>query len=287
MSKIRRGKNDPFFLDGTRAMISLGPLNDKLYCPYHCAFCYVQDEFVSYANLEINSIILFLKSNRDKYNIVYVSGDTDSFAFPRTEIGLDLLHRIVTEINCDLLFTTRTLFSDNNYKKLSLIINEQKRMNKMLYACISISRFSESTAYLEPYPIPTPIERVKVLHRLKEMGASTVLAIRPFLPVVETQDYIRIIDSTKDYVDIVLGECFYFIRGGTAQQRVFPNGITSEVEKNIKRNQKMPFDVNSADWDIWDSVEYQETIANRCAELGLVFSMHSSEAIELFAKQRI
>jgi len=280
MSKKKRSTNDPFHLNGKRAMVSLGPLNDNAHCPYRCAFCYVQDEFVSYANLDVDDIISFLKGNRKKYDIVYVSGDTDSFAPPRTDRGLELLYKIVMEIDCDLLFTTRTTFTEDNYHTLKRIIDEQKRTQNMLYACVSITRFSESTAYLEPRPIPTPIERINVLRRLKELGATTVLATRPFLPVVDVQDYLQIIDMARDCIDIVLGECFYFIRGGTVQQRVFPDGIPQELEEDIVRNQRMSFDDNSASWDIWDSSEYQEAVEMKCKELGIMFAMHSDDGVQ-------
>ena len=53
-------------------MVSLGPLSQKRHCPYHCAFCYVQDDFSSYVKLDIDEIVEFLIKNRDKYNIIYV-----------------------------------------------------------------------------------------------------------------------------------------------------------------------------------------------------------------------
>jgi len=87
----------------------------------------VQDKFISYATLSDNEIITFLKDNRQKFNIIYISGDTDSFApIERTARALKLLHRIVNEIHCDLLFTTRTIFSDSNYDEIKIIIEEQK-----------------------------------------------------------------------------------------------------------------------------------------------------------------
>ena len=284
--KIQRNKNNPFYLDNGRAMVSLGQLSKAQHCPFSCAFCYVQDEFVSYASLEIDEIINFLKNNREDYKIIYISGDTDSFAPPRTDKALDLLHRIATEVQCDLLFTTRTTFSEAHYHKLEQIANEQKRANKMLYACVSITRLSAESAYLEPYPIPSPEDRMNVLKRLKEIGATTVLAMRPFLPVVNVNDYLTIIDKTKQFVDIVLGEGFYFIRGGKLEKRVFPNGISDEYEKDIIRNQKMSFDDNKADWDIWKSDNYQQVVAKKCKELGIVFAMHSSDAIVEFQAKR-
>jgi DNA repair photolyase len=282
MSKIQRNKINPFYLDNGRAMVSLGPLNTKRHCSFSCAFCYVQDEFVSYANLSVDEIINFLKSNRQNYKIIYVSGDTDSFAPPRTDKALDLLYIIATEIQCDLLFTTRTTFSEAHYHKLKQIVNEQKKANKMLYACVSITRLSADSAYLEPYPIPSPQERMIVLKRMKEIGATTVLAMRPFLPVIDIDDYLTIIDETKQFVDIVLGEDFYFIRGGNLAKRVFPNGILNKYEKDIIQNQRMPFDDNDANWNIWKANEYQQTIQNKCNELGVVFSMHSENAIVEF-----
>lgn len=252
----RRSKDKPFYLENGRAMISLGPLSNEAHCAFRCAFCYVQDKFVSYAALTDDEIITFLKDNRNQYWIIYISGDTDSFApVKRAERTLKLLHRIVKEINCDLLFTTRAIFSDSNYDELKIIIDEQKKLNKMLYACISITRFSEDYAFLEPTPIPLPEERIDVLKNLKTLGATTVLAIRPFLPIVSIDDYLIIIDKAKQYIDIVLGECFYFVRGDKVEKRVFFDGILPEYEQDIDQNIKMNFDNNNATWNVWKATE--------------------------------
>jgi len=276
---MQRNIVTPFFLKNGRAMVSLGPLHKSRYCPYSCAWCYVQDDFNLYAKLSVDEIIKFLKMHRENYKIIYISGDTDSFAPPRTGVALDLLSTIAAEVQCDLLFTTRTIFSEEHFKKLEQIVSAQKKANKMIYACISITRFSLVSANLEPYPIPLPDDRILVLKRLKEIGATTVLAMRPFLPMVDVNDYLTIIDKSKQFVDIVLGEDLYFIRGGNLEKRIFPNGISPEIELNIRRNQKMLFDDNTSLWDIWHSVEYEQTVAARCKELGIVFSMSSDSAI--------
>lgn len=279
MSKAVHTKSEPFFLNGKRAMISIGALADKQHCSYRCAFCYVQDDFSSYAKLNVDEIIKFLKEKREYYEIIYVSGDTDSFAPPRTKKGLELLYRVAIEIDCDLLFTTRAVFSEGDYKMIHRIADEQKRTKNEFYACISITRYSDDVAYLEPDPIPTPNARIAILKRLKEIGVTTVLAMRPFLPVVNKNDYLTIIEKSKEFVDIVLGECFYFIRDGKIQNRVFPNGIPERIEKELLHNQKMEFDNNSSQWEVWDAKEYYEVIKKRCEELNIVFSMHSDDAI--------
>lgn len=279
MSKALCVNREPFFLNGKRAMVSLGPFTERHHCPYRCAFCYVQDEFGSYATLAEDDIIKFLKNKRGQYQIIYVSGDTDSFAPPRTKQGLSLLFRIASEIECDLLFTTRTVFSEEDYETLHNIVELQKKAGKEIYACVSISRYSDSVSYLEPNPIPCPDNRIGTLEKLKRVGATTVLAMRPFLPVVCLDDYLTILEKSKDFVDIALGESFFFIRDGMIQNRVFPNGISSDIENQLLANQKMRFDNNNANWMIWDSAEYIHAIRNKCDEYGIVFSMHSDEAI--------
>lgn len=269
-----------FFIGLGRAMVSLGPLSEVKHCPYSCAFCYVQDDFKSYPNCTNEQIIDFLEKNRKEYNIIYISGDTDSFAPPRREGGLRLLELISEQFDCDLLFTTKSSFDSADIERIAKVVDGQKIKNKYLYACISITRYSDGMAYLEPKPIPTPDERIATLKGLHDAGAVTVLAMRPFLPVVPIQDYITILDKAKDFVDIALGEHFYFIRGGKICGRVFPDGIPRDAERNITRGNKMSFDVNNSDWDIWYSAEYEKVVRAKCQEYGIVFSMHSDDAIK-------
>ncbi len=270
----------PFFIHNERAMISLGPLNEKVHCPFRCAFCYVQDEFGSYASLEIDKIVDFLKKHKGEYDIIYVSGDTDSFASPRTQKGLDLLHAIVTEVDCDVEFTSRTVFSDEEYRQFKVIIDIQKEKGYRFYAGVSITRYSEDTQYLEPHPIPSPDSRIEHIKIMKKLGAITMLGLRPFLPVVNIADYITILDKLYPDLDIALGECFYFIRDGKIQERVFLDGIPDWIEQDIVRNQIMDFDDNESLWDIWNSEKYERAVAAHCKKLGIIFSMHSAEAIE-------
>lgn len=284
MSKKERNVDLPFFLDKNRAMVSLGPLSQKRHCPYNCAFCYVQDDFSSYAKLSIDEIVEFLVKNRDKYNIIYVSGDTDSFAPPRTQEGINLLQSITNTVSCDITFTTRSVFAEKEYEQLEKIIWNHKKTGYKFIAGSSITRYSEKNAYLEPKPIPSPDERIEHIRKMKEIGAITMLGLRPFLPVVDLNDYYTILDKVTPCLDIALGECFYFIRNGNIQHRVFPNGITEEYEKNITHNHKMDFDNNNSLWDIWDSKEYENKVSAYCKKLGIIFSMHSKQALEEYDK---
>lgn len=48
-----------------------------------------------------------------------------------------------------------------------------------------------------------------MLKKLKENGLYTMLATRPFLPIIKSNEYIEIIKKSKNYVDAVLGETWY------------------------------------------------------------------------------
>lgn len=276
-------KNKPFFIKkGNRAMVSLGPFTERKHCPFSCAFCYVQDGFCSYEKYKLEDIVDFLKENRANYNIIYISGDTDSFAAPRTDEGIQLLEMISKEIDCDLLFTTRTTFNENQYEKLREIASNQNSKNKHIFGCISITRYSKETEYLEPFPIPKPSERIAVLKKLHEIGIITVLAMRPFLPVVSIDDYIKLLDLSHGFVDIALGEHFYFMDNDKIEKRVFINGISSKYKENISKDNSMDFDFNDKKWNIWYSPYYEKMVAKKCEQLDIVFSMHSTEAINKY-----
>lgn len=286
MSDFKRTQLNPFYLNGTRAMVSLGPLSDKRYCPYNCAFCYVQDDFGSYVNMTLDGILGFLIANQSKYNIVYVSGDTDSFAPPRRENGVRLLELVSQNINCDLLFTTRSVFSAEELNRLSIIADKQRTKGKLLIAGTSITRYSPETAYLEPAPIPSPDERIQHIKNMKALGAVTMLGLRPFLPMVNVNEYITILNKVYPSLDIALGEGFFFIRNGNIQKRVFPNGISQEIEAEIEKRQKMYFDDNQSDWDVWNSSHYEARVAEHCRKLGIIFAMHSTEALEEYKRKK-
>lgn len=273
-----------FYIKNGRAMVSLGPLHEKKTCPYRCAFCYVQDGFSTYKVKSINDIISFLLRHRSEYNIIYVSGDTDSFAEPRQKTGISLLKNIAQKIDCDLLFTTRTIFTDQAFPELSKVVQMLSAKGKKLFACVSITRYSEKLQYLEPAPIPSPDERIHMLKKLHEIGAVSVLALRPFLPVVDMEDYITILEKSKKYVDIVLGETFYFVRNGNIERRVFIDGIPENIALKLKPG-TMYFNNNDKQWVVWCSEDLETHIKIFCKNNNMIFSMHSEEAIDIYKKQ--
>lgn len=269
-----RNLENAFYIGNNRAMISLGPLTAKKYCPYNCAFCYVKSDFMKYMKLEIEEIIKFLKKNKEKYNIIYISGDTDSFAPPRTDKAIELIKRISECIEVDITFTTRTTFSEESLTKLRNINDYMKNKKHKLIASISISRLY-SADYIEPKPIPSPEERIETLKKLKDNGLYTILATRPFLPIIDADEYIEIIKRAKSYIYAVLGETWY------ADEKLIKDVCKNIDIKRIQFTEKtMDFDNNNKIWKCYEAKETGQKVTKFCKDNKIPFYMRSNPAIE-------
>lgn len=268
-----------FYIGNNRAMISLGPLNKYKYCTFACKFCYVNNGFNSYSISTDEEIINFLIENRKDYKIVYISGDTDSFAPPRTQRAIELLEKILEFVNVDVLFTTRTVFDNCHLEKLKSINEKYKRKNKKLYVCISIPRLN-SCAYIESKNTPTPQERINCIKNLYYNGIETILAMRPFLPVIQIFEYKELINCCKDYVKVVLGEGWY------ADDKMIKSICQEKVIDNaIFLTKKMDFDNNIKEWKYYEPQKIIEEIEKYCEDLNIKFFMRSAPAIKYLKGQ--
>lgn len=197
---------EPYFLGLDRAMVSLGPLTDHVYCSYKCKFCYVNGPYRKYARREVGEIFDWLHDKRDQYSIVYISGDTDSFAPPRTMVALDLLDRLLT-LDIDVLFTTRYVFSAEERQILHSISAQYARKHKLFVPCISISQLTHPE--LEPPPIPSPSARFDQMKWLYHIGVKALLTVRPFMPYIAGEEYAEIVRQGAPYSAAVLGGDLY------------------------------------------------------------------------------
>lgn len=264
-----------FDISNLRAMVSLGPLSPKRFCTYNCAHCYVHADFTKYENFEIPEIMEFLSSRRDEFDIVYVSGDTDSFARPRTQKGINLL-RAIAKLNCDVLFTTRSFLQSVEISQIAEISDNLRKNGKLLFGCVSISRL-RSAPHVEPKPVPRPEERMGVLKALHDAGLIAVLAIRPFLPVIPADEYGEIIDLCKEFSDVVLGEIWYCDQGGILEDQVLGKG--NRLTDNFE-NREMDFNVNNKLWRCYLGTEAEAHVRRVCEGFSIPFFMRSRSAIE-------
>lgn len=257
-----------------RAMVSLGPLSPNRFCSYACAFCYVHADFGSYPSMPVKEILHKLAHKKDSFDIVYVSGDTDSLAKPRTKMGIDLIEGLC-ELGTDVLFTTRTRLSEGDLDRLAAINRKLEKQGNMLFGCISISRL-RSAPHLEPKPVPSPEERLSVLKGLKERGIVSVLAMRPFLPVIPVSEYVELASLAAPIVDVILGEVWYVDTAGVLEAQVFGDNAT---KLNDYSTHKMDFDNNDQLWKVWNGTKVQDAVESYCSREGIPFFMRSRPAI--------
>lgn len=268
----KRTEEVPFDIRERRAMVSLGPLSDTQYCPYMCPFCYVQGGFLSYRNLDIPKILEWLKIHEDEYDIIYISGDTDTFAPPRTEIALEFLESLIS-LNKDVLFTTRAVLNDSQMKELKRIVGLYTESNLKVYGCVSITTWSIEG--IEPSSVPSPMARIEELRAFKAIGIIPILAMRPFIPIVPLQDYETILENAYDIVRVVLGECWYVDQEGVIERRTLRDKKVEDFSL-----EEMPFDDNKQMWKKY-SGDHQRIFCEKwCQEHGIGFFMRSLPAIK-------
>src|SRR2546426_2924141 len=150
MTNASPGPASFFDVRSGRALVSLGPLSKRRYCSYSCPFCYVHaTSFNSYPSLSPAEIVQWLKGITEPFDIVYVSGDTDSFAPPRMDAGVELLEELC-QLGVDLLFTTRALFTNGALHRLELIQRKLAAGRRLLFGCVSVAQLEHPR--LEPSP---------------------------------------------------------------------------------------------------------------------------------------
>ena len=270
----RRPASNPFDVRDGRAMVSLGPLSDKRFCTYNCPFCYVHSDFLSFGSLNVPQIVEWLSECRELYDIVYISGDTDSFAPPRTNAGLELIESII-KLDVDVLFTTRAIFSPEQLSQLADLAAVQAKKGRLLFGCVSVAQLS--FPHLEPKPIPPATRRIEQLAAFKSIGLVSVLAMRPFLPIVPVTEYLEILRLAQSGIHFVLGEVWYADPGGLLERGVF-RGPTPDT--SIFTSGYMTFDTNTSPWRVFEARDIEAVVADFCRTNGVPFFMRSRPGIE-------
>ena len=274
----RKMTNHPYFLGLNRAMVSLGPLTEKRYCPYQCKFCYVKGPFQKYKSAGVDEILQWLESHRGEYSTVYVSGDTDSFALPRTHLGLELLERLAS-FNVDVMFTTRHCFSTDELSYLANITNTFKANGNLLMGCMSVCQMD--SPLLEPHPIADSIDRIENLRAWKRNGVVTFLTIRPLIKTIPEEEYEQIAKIGCDAADIVLAGHLYLDSHGIILNSIA--SINSEWATVLEQS-AVKYDLDFTDTkESWLIVEHNSAelaLKKVCADYGVPFFTRSGPAVE-------
>jgi hypothetical protein len=204
-----------------------------------------------------------------------VSGDTDSFARPRTDRGLELLEALAP-LGVDLLFTTRFVFSREDLKRIEAVNHAVVNNGRLLFGCVSVAQMT--VPHLEPPPISLPGDRLAQLARLREIGVVPILAIRPFLPVVPESDYTQILEAAAgERVGMVLGGVWFADSEGFLEAGVFEGPTPDDVHFDTG---VMDFDPNDAVWKVYRATATERHVRRECERLSLAFFMRSRPLIE-------
>jgi|GEM_PF-5275584 len=270
---------EPYFLGLSRAMISLGPLTGgETYCTYKCRFCYVNGPYQKYAARSPDEIMEWLSERREQYDIVYVSGDTDSFARPRTADGLSLLTRLA-ELDCDVLFTTRYVFSPQECAVLAGLQSRMRGANRLLIPCVSVAQVNHPR--LEPPPVPTPEARLDQLKRFHALGFTTILTIRPFIPYLAAGEYADIVHRGADHCDAILGGNWYTDPDGHIDRLTRQAlGITRTLIGPNTRTGPLDSTHSRIAWHETCHPEAEMEVGKIAANIGKPFGMRSGPVVD-------
>lgn len=287
------GNHRPFFLGSAergvdrRAMVSLGPVSEQRYCFYDCKFCYVQGPFPKYDIASPDEILQWLLKNAGAFDVIYISGDTDSFAFKRAPQAIRLLRLIsehMSELQCEVLFTTRYVFSDNENAALGEIAKTIRAAGRLLIGCVSVCQLRNPE--LEPRPLSSPYDRIDQLGAWKHLGLSTVLAIRPFIPGVPVRELIQIASHGVRYADVVIGGHLYVDKNGNIERKLSESISNWSSADHISIDRELDFTHTT---DMWTEVQYIEAereVRAICKQLGKPFFMRSTPAVEHIKENR-
>lgn len=255
-------------------MVSLGPLNRTKFCTYNCPFCYVHTDFKSYASMDIDEITAWLAGVSEPFDVIYVSGDTDSFAPPRADQGVALL-KALSIFEADLLFTTRAVLRPEHLTEVTKLREQLSARGRLLFGCVSVAQLTFPN--LEPPPIPSPSARLEQLRRFHEAGLIAVLAVRPFLPMVPVEEYVQIVDLARGFADVVLGEGWYADKDGVLERKVFRGAVPQNIPFVLH---PMDFDDNGAVWKVFEANDARTVVSAHCQSVGIPFFMRSRPAVE-------
>jgi hypothetical protein len=266
-------------------MISLGPLTGNVFCTYKCRFCYVHGPYPRYANRSVDEIMSWLVAHRSQYDIVYLSGDTDSFARPRTRDAIELLTRMAG-LDVDVLFTTRYVFSRPEREDIRLLLKRYDANDQLLVPCISISQLHRPE--LEPRPVQSAWSRLEQVRWLHGEGAKVLLTIRPFIPYLRPDEYAEIAHLGGPHSAAILGGDWYVDLDGRIDLQVRRAlGIPDQQKLDPRTAKQGPVDSTNdgQEWLTYRHPDAETAVGGIAAAIGKKFFMRSSPAVDFFHEQ--
>lgn len=242
-------------------------------CPYACLHCYTYiPEYNIIGGYSISKVVNSL--NGKNPDIIYISGHKENFINP--EKGLRLCEALFDNYHCDIMITTRNVFSIQELNQLKKLNEKIKTENHYLFFCSSIPAL-ESYQKLENNPlIPTPWQRMNFLKEVYNLEIDTFLTIKPLCPneFIPINEALEIIDTCKDYTTSVLSSGIVVDKNILNRLKNFPTNFkcTEKPLMECLENNIMVQYVN---------VDNELTqINNLCEQYNIPFFQHSMPAFQ-------
>ena len=166
--------------------------------------------------------------------------------------------------------------SDASIERLSAVNEKLQGNDRYLMAFISLPCLKDA-GFIEPSPMPSPEERMKLIKRLYNKKIPAFAALRPILPQVPAEEYYEIVDSVKDSIDGIILSEFYFDKEG-----VMLNRMNIEIEEF--RDGKLQYSPDG-EWGIFYDKDKIGGIKRYAAELGIP-SFSRSQDIPDYLRER-
>jgi len=192
-------KSIQFKVEQGRVLVPVGES-----CPFACKYCYTRSGKVGPSRATLDEILQRLRAfaSENAFETIQFGYDGDPFAHP--DRGIAMLQRLA-EMGKDINFSTKALIDERTLRDLVDIKYRMELSGNSLSALVSLSCW-DSAHYVEPHT-PTPEERMLTVKKLKSIGISPFIAVRPILPHIHDGEYVRIVDEG------MLAGCEGFILG--------------------------------------------------------------------------
>lgn len=210
-----------FKVEQKRVLVPVG-----IPCPFGCKYCYTRGGEVGRPKVSPEDILssLQLFAREVPFETIQFGYDGDPFAYP--EHGLAMLKQLA-KMGKNVNFSTKAMLTPAILYTLATIHCQMQIDGVRLSALISLSCW-DSAPQIEPHT-PPPVERIRSVLHLRELGIPVFIAVRPILPHIADIEYERIA------VEGVLAGCSGFILGPlyTNDRGQFTRFIPKDLLKSV------------------------------------------------------
>jgi DNA repair photolyase len=222
---LARSPQLPFTVDRFgKITISLGGV-----CPLRCKHCYTTASQFRFARpISSATVMELLKSVREPFKVICVSGDTDCFLNP--EAGYELISKCADAYpSTDIMFTSRLVPPPHIRDSIIRLGRLMAGASRLLVPCISLVSMSYPNEIENPDLVPHPIVRLELLTSFAAGGLPCFLTLRPTFPfsLVGPTEVDELIRAAGNAPAAVLGEAYILgaSRDASVGSLSFPGGI--------------------------------------------------------------